>query len=182
VDPEVWQRAGRAINQRERLRLRYQRFDGATRDYLVESYHLVAYHGNWYLLALNTAAGRLETFALSRCRSLAGTGEHFARPAGFSGPAFFKDAFGISQAEKPWKVCLLFAKEVAVYVGERVWHPSQRLRQWRDGSLEVRLETSGRKELTRWILSWMPHVRVLAPRELRERVRERMRQGLARCS
>jgi len=28
----VWQRAGRAINQRERLRLRYQRFDGATRD------------------------------------------------------------------------------------------------------------------------------------------------------
>ena len=111
VDPEVWQRAGRAINHRERLRLRYQRFDGATRDYLLEPYHLVAYHGNWYLLALNTAAGRLETFALSRCRSLAGTGQHCARRAGFSGPAFFKDAFGNSQAEKPWKVCLLFAKE-----------------------------------------------------------------------
>jgi len=28
VEPAVWQRAGRAINQRERLRLRYQRFDG----------------------------------------------------------------------------------------------------------------------------------------------------------
>jgi predicted DNA-binding transcriptional regulator YafY len=27
----------------------------------------------------------------------------------------------------------------------------------------------------------VPHVRVLAPRELRERVRERMRQGLTRC-
>ena len=36
VEPGVWQRAGRAINQRERLRLRYQRFDGATRDYLLE--------------------------------------------------------------------------------------------------------------------------------------------------
>ena len=42
VEPGVWQRAGRAINQRERLRLRYQRFDGATRDYLLEPYHLVA--------------------------------------------------------------------------------------------------------------------------------------------
>ena len=52
VEPGVWQRAGRAINQRERLRLRYQRFDGATRDYLLEPYHLAAYHGNWYLLAL----------------------------------------------------------------------------------------------------------------------------------
>ena len=100
---------------------------------------------------------------------------------GFRARAFFKDALGISQAEEPWKVRLLFAKEVAVYVGERAWHPGQQLRQRRDGSLEKRLETSGRKELTRWILSWVPHVRVLAPRELRERVRERMRQGLARC-
>jgi hypothetical protein len=53
-------------------------------------------------------------------------------------------------------VCLVFGKEVAVYVGERVWHPSQRLRQRRDGGLEMRLETSGRKELTRWILTWVP--------------------------
>jgi predicted DNA-binding transcriptional regulator YafY len=63
---------------------------------------------------------------------------------------------------------------------ERVWHPSQQLRERRDGSLELRLETSGRKELTRWILSWMPHVKVLAPRQLQDRVRQRMSQGLAR--
>ena len=33
--------------------------------------------------------------------------------------------------------------------------------------------------LARWILSWMPHVKVLAPRELRDRVQERMRRGLS---
>jgi proteasome accessory factor B len=72
VDPEIWQRAARAINQRERLTARYQRFDGETRDYALEPCHLAAYHGNWYLVALNTAAGRLETFALSRLRHLWG--------------------------------------------------------------------------------------------------------------
>ena len=137
---------------------------------------------NWYLLALNTAATHIETFALSRCRSLAGTGQHFARPAGFQAPAFFKDAFGISQADKPWQVRLLFAREVATYIRERVWHTSQQLRQRRDGALEFRLQTSTRKELTRWILSWMPHVKVLTPVELRERVRKRMRQGLAQSA
>jgi len=180
VEPGVWQRAGRAINQRERLRLRYQRFDGATRDYWLEPYHLVAYHGNWYLLALNITAGRIETFALSRCRSLAGTGQYFPPPARFDAQVFFKDAFGISQADKPWKVRLLFACEVATYIRERVWHASQELRQRRDGTIELRLQTSSRKELTRWILSWMPHVKVLGPRQLRDRVRQRMRQGLAR--
>ena len=37
VDPGVWERAGRAINQRERLRLGYQRFDGVRGHYEVES-------------------------------------------------------------------------------------------------------------------------------------------------
>jgi predicted DNA-binding transcriptional regulator YafY len=179
VEPGVWQVAGRAINQGERLRLRYQRFDGATRDYLLEPYHLVAYHGNWYLLALNAAAGRIETFALSRCRSIEGSGQHFARPVGFHGPAFFKDALGISRADKPWKVRLLFASEVATYIRERSWHPSQHMRERRDGTLEFRLQTCSRKEVTRWILSWMPHVTVIAPCQLRERVRQRMREGLA---
>jgi predicted DNA-binding transcriptional regulator YafY len=179
VNPEVWQAAGRAIKQQEGLRLEYQRFDGVTGRYVVEPYHLAAYHGNWYLLALNTAAGRTETFALSRCRSIEGTWQHFARPADFDARSFFKDAFGISQAQKPWKVRLLFAKEVAAYIRERVWHSSQQLRERRDGRLEIRLETSGRKELTRWILSWMPNVKLLAPRQLKERVKQRLRQGLA---
>jgi predicted DNA-binding transcriptional regulator YafY len=55
------------------------------------------------------------------------------------------------------------------------------MRQRRDGALELRLETASRKELTRWVLSWVPHVKVLSPRELRERVRERLRRGLAEC-
>jgi hypothetical protein len=91
---------------------------------------------------LDAAAGRIETFALSRCRSIAGTGQHFARPVGFHETAFFKDALGVSQADKPWKVRLLFAREVATYIRERMWHASQELRERRDGALEFRLQTS----------------------------------------
>ena len=179
VDPEIWQRAARAVNQRERLKMRYQRFDGVVRGYVVEPYHLAAYHGNWYLLGLNAAAGRVETFALSRCHSMGESGEHFARPAAFDPKAFFQDAFGISHSDRLWKVRLLFSREVATYIGERLWHAGQRMRRRRDGAVELRLETSSRKELTRWVLSWVPYVRVLGPAELRERVRERLRQGLA---
>ncbi len=44
----------------------------------------------------------------------------------------------------------------------------------------MRLETTGRKELIRWVLSWMPDVRVLAPKSLRERVEEKLRDGVVR--
>jgi hypothetical protein len=69
---------------------------------------------------LNTTAGRVKTFALSRCRSLAGHGQYFARPTAFGPRTFFKNAFGISQADRPWKVRLLFAHEVATYIRERL--------------------------------------------------------------
>jgi len=44
----------------------------------------------------------------------------------------------------------------------------------------MRLRTTGRKELIRWVLSWMPDVRVLAPKSLRERIEEKLRDGLRR--
>ena len=89
-----------------------------------------------------------------------------------------RDAFGIVRGEKPFKVRLLFSSEVATYIRERIWHPSQEMLDRRDGSVEVRLETAGWKELVRWVLSWQPDCRVLSPRRLRERVEEKLRQGL----
>jgi predicted DNA-binding transcriptional regulator YafY len=65
---------------------------------------------------------------------------------------------------------------------EREWHPSQQFTRRPDGRVEMRLETSGRKELIRWVLSWMPDVRVLAPKSLKDRIEEKLRDGLARQS
>ena len=48
----------------------------------------------------------------------------------------------------------------------------------RDGRVEMRLETTGRKELVRWVLSWMPDLKVLAPKSLRDRIAEKLRDGL----
>ena len=76
------------------------------------------------------------------------------------------------------RVRLLFAPKVAAYIRHRVWHPTQRMRERRDGSVELSFETAGWKELVRWVLSWQPDVRVLAPAALRERVFEKLEQGL----
>ena len=46
--------------------------------------------------------------------------------------------------------------------------------------VELRMETTGRKELVRWVLSWMPEVRVLAPKSLRDRIALKLEEGLRR--
>jgi WYL domain len=73
-------------------------------------------------------------------------------------------------------VRLLFEPKLAVYVAER----DQKLKQRADGRVEMRLETTGRKELVRWVLSWIPDVKVLAPKSLRDRIVEKLQDGLRR--
>ena len=94
--------------------------------------------------------------------------------------AYAQEAFGITRGQKVMRVRLLFEAKLAVYIMEREWHPTQEFRERRDGRVEMRLRTAGPKELIRWVLSWMPDVRVLAPKSLRERIEEKLRDGLRR--
>jgi len=178
IDQEVWAQLAGCVERRETIRATYQTFDGRVSEYELHPYHLLAYHGNWYALALNTAQARVETFALSRFKRMEGTGQTFTRPAEFSPEAYARQAFGIVGGEEPIKIRLLFEPKLAVYITERQWHPSQQFRTRPDGRIEMRLETTGRKELVRWVLSWMPDVKVLAPKSLRDRIAEKLRDGL----
>jgi predicted DNA-binding transcriptional regulator YafY len=121
---------------------------------------------------------RAETFALSRFRRIETTVQTFTRLADFNAGTYTKKAFGIVGGEESIKVRLLFESKPAVYITERQWHASQEFHVRRDGRVEMRLETTGRKELVRWILSWMPGVKVLAPKSLRDRIVEKLRDGL----
>jgi len=178
IDPEVWAQLAGCVERREAIRATYQTFDGRISVYGLHPYHLLAYHGNWYLMAWNVKKKRVATFALSRFKRMEGTGQTFTRPAEFSPEAYARHAFGIVGGEKPIKVRLLFEPKLAVYITERQWHTSQEFRTRRDGRVEMRLETTGRKELVRWVLSWMPDVKVLAPKSLRDRIVEKLRDGL----
>jgi len=106
-----------------------QTFDGRVCEYELHPYHLLAYHGNWYLMAWNVEKERVATFALSRFRRVQETRERFTRPTDFSPESYARQSFGIVGGEEPIKVRLLFEPKLAVYITERQWHPSQEFRQ-----------------------------------------------------
>ena len=48
----------------------------------------------------------------------------------------------------------------------------QKIKQLRDGEIELSLTLGNLEEVERWILSWGSHAQVLAPSELKERIAE----------
>ena len=72
----------------------------------------------------------------------------------------------------------MFEPKLAVYITERQWHPSQAFHMRLDGRVLMSFKTTGRKQVIRWVLSWMPDVKVLSPKSLRDRVCEKLEAGL----
>jgi len=188
-DMQTWREVAGCVDRREGMRIRYQRFDGETKHYVLAPYHMFFHHGNWYVVGGKMQdAGRREPggkgeraamFAVSRVRSVERTGEYFKAPEWFDPKEYIKQAFGIVRGDKIFKVRLLFARKIATYIEERQWHPTQQIISKRDGSIELRFETAGWKELVRWILSWQPDVKVISPKRLGKRIEEKMRQALS---
>src|SRR5262249_10530010 len=69
-------------------------------------------------------------------------------------------------------VRVAFAKGVAPYIRERLWHPTQKLRDLPDGRLELTLQVADTQEVRRWILGWGAQAEVLQPIAMREALGE----------
>jgi predicted DNA-binding transcriptional regulator YafY len=56
----------------------------------------------------------------------------------------------------------------ARWVGEKIWHESQKITKLADGSLEIIFRVAGLDEIKRWILSLGPEIVVLEPERLKK--------------
>ncbi len=59
IDPGVWAQMAGFIERREAIRSEYQTLAGRVSEYELNPYHLLAYDGNWYVLARNLSGSGL---------------------------------------------------------------------------------------------------------------------------
>lgn len=138
----------------------------------IQPYHLSHRENLWYLIGFDVGKKALRTFALPRIKSARPTDRTFTRPTDFSPEQFFATALGVLGGIGDYRVKIRFSAEVAERVRERVWHDSQEMRDLKNGSLELTLQLGALPEVESWVLGWGSHATVLAPEELRDRLRE----------
>ncbi len=133
------------------------------KSYTVEPLRLVVAQGALYLVAFVPEYDQLRTFSVDRILKLSPTEERF-EPRELSEDAF-AHSLGVHQGA-PQRIEIAFEPRMARYVKERVWHPSQDIREQPDGGVILSLNVSNDWALRSWILGFGPLARVLAPTEL----------------
>jgi predicted DNA-binding transcriptional regulator YafY len=159
-----------AILHQRQARIAYYSFQSRrTKDYTLDPYRLVYYRGGLYLYARAHEYGEVRTFAVERVQKMEILDQGFEIPADFSPSEYARSAFGISGGRAE-TVELIFRPEMAGYIRERTWHESQRLEDQPDGSVRLVMDVAPGFELRAWIKGFLPHVRVVRPRGLRDEI------------
>ncbi|PIU64408.1 MAG: hypothetical protein COS84_08400 [Armatimonadetes bacterium CG07_land_8_20_14_0_80_40_9] len=144
----------------------------------VNPYGFILSLGAWYIIGYCHLRQDIRTFALDRIINLQLTEKEFKRPATFSLDEYFKGGWHLF-SERLMKVEIRFSPDISHLIKERIWHPSQTLKDEPDGSVIAAFNVAGTEEIKRWVLGFGSSALVLSPKGLKEEIKgeiERLRE------
>ena len=180
LDLNIFDQLAKAVSRKKQLELQYRKpgqKKGETR--VVDPYHLANINGEWFLFAHCHLRKDLRTFAPARILMIQEIGETFQRPKKFSIEDRLQGSFGVHAGKENFKVTIRFSPQVADYIREKTWHPTQKIKSLPDDSIELSITLSSLVEIHRWVLGWGEHAEVIEPSNLRERLRKSAEEILA---
>lgn len=176
---ELVSRLSDATAKRHRLEILYGALStGEELRRRVDPYQVWAMNGSFYLIGRCHMRDAVRTFAMDRIKELTVLNESFAFPEDFSLDNYLQTAFRVMTGP-PEVVSVWFRESAAQVIKERIWHPSQEIREQEDGSVVVRLEVPINYEVISWILGFGSASKVLEPDSLRRRIERELESSLS---
>ena len=169
-----------AIRKKTTVELRYQSFRMAEpQTLIVHPYYLKQYNNRWFLFCCNGDHTNLSNYPLDRILSVKLAHVPY-RDTDIDFDEYFADMIGVSRrnGQEPEDVVLRFPKDQYKYVSTKPWHWSQTVIEENDDFVTMQMHVIINYELEQKILSFGDYVEVVAPRSLRDRIKERMEKSL----
>jgi predicted DNA-binding transcriptional regulator YafY len=179
IDQAIWTTLAKAVASNNTVAITHTTPLKPKATRRVDPYHLVNYHGEWYLIGLCHKEHQVRNFAVSRISEAESLRSKFTVPDEASREAMFKNQFGIMHGDKSYAVSVEFSPKAAPYAMERTWHAHQSVTPHKDGSVIISFEVNHLAEVRSWILSWGSAAKALSPPELVDSVRSELAQSAA---
>lgn len=169
-----------AIINKRVLKIIYHPFDQEAFSFLFHPYFLKQYNNRWFALGYNQDLNFDRwNIALDRIKAMEEVNKKYRKNT-TDWDEHFYDIVGVTRlpGEKAVPVELIFQREQAPYIQTKPMHPSQKVKQLKDGRLQVRLHLIPNYELVSQLLSFGEKVEVMSPKSLRTNIRKRLKNAL----
>jgi len=164
----------KSILEKNALAIIYQGFGKEAKEHDLSPYLLKEYRNRWYVIGYSARAENVLVMALDRIKEIKKSNAKYTSDPNFSSSDFFKYSIGITQVHglQPQEVILSFTPLQAQFVLSQPLHHSQEVIKETWDEVHIRLKVYLTHELTMLILSYGAEVKVIAPSELKEKIRE----------
>ena len=158
----------------------FSRQNGKTTEREVSPQRLVHYRDNWYLDAWCHLRDDLRSFSIDAITQIKVLGTPVREVLDADINAAVDAGYGIfGGAPKGWAT-LKFTPERARWVAGELWHPQQRGSTQADGSYVLEIPYSDERELMGDMLRFGADVEVMAPPDLRSRIKRALHEAVGR--
>ncbi|MDH3633856.1 MAG: YafY family transcriptional regulator [Gammaproteobacteria bacterium] len=152
----------------------YSRPADSSSERRVSPQRLIYYRDNWYLDAWCHLRSGLRSFSIDAIQVLQITGEPSIEVDETELNRELESGYGIFSGARTREAVLRFSPQLARWVSRETWHPDQQSEFDGEGYYILRLPYSQDTELVMDILKHGAEVEVLAPPELKARVKQRI--------
>jgi len=166
-----------SISKKKTITIHYHTIStGKTLSRKVDPYHLFYHQGVWYFCGYCHKRKEVRDFALDRILSCSMTTQHFSMPDEFHINEYLQNAFRIIKG-KSETITIHFDAYQAKWIRERIWHPTQKMKELPNGELLLTLYTEP-KEIKQWVMSYGNHAEIIKPKKLRDEIRNDLKKIL----
>lgn len=157
------------VRGREYVNICYK--GGSMACYPVRPLKLMWVEGFWYLLAL-TNDDKLLKFRLEKITSAKALNKPFKYNKNID--KILRESTNIwFEKERPLEVTLEVSAECAKYFKRKTYFPLQKVeKEHKDGRIVISCKAAKEEEILPTILHWLPHIKVLTPTSLHNRVKD----------
>ncbi len=165
------------FNQKTCL-IRYFSFvDDKTKKFRVGPLHFFESNEGLYLFVRATRFEDIRILAVERIESIDELEDGFEYPDDFDPNVRLSMAFDMVY-DDPIELEVIFAPSQAKYIKERKLSPDQVIIDNTDGSVTLKLQTSGWFDVKKWLLGFGSDAIVVKPKELRDEIIKEMQAVL----
>ncbi|WP_416192414.1 helix-turn-helix transcriptional regulator [Neisseria sp. CCUG12390] len=167
-----------AVEHNRIIEFHYEKSDGSRKYYTLEPYALVNRNGIWYTVGIDCNGRKEKTFCFTQMSSISGQEQSFQADEALKQRIQENDS--ISHGNQLAEVVIQVAPAAVHYFTRRKILPNQEtLRHLENGGLLLVCNDVHEMDIIPTVQYWIPHLRIISPEDLQEKVIGRLKTYLA---
>jgi len=159
-----------AIKEKREIKCFYSS-DDYTKELTLQPIRIANFEGFWYLIAHDTQNNILKKYYLKNIKNITLLDSIFESSAKLDDLLDNSISIWFDHTIEPYRVTLSLTKEISKYFQRKPISKTQKVESiYEDGSMDISVEITNDMEIIPIVKYWLPHIKVLEPMRINEKV------------